>query len=166
MRLAAQMMTEQSKRRSNTSNLSQGDIQFTLEAADLLHLKRAQLNEKDVRPASTDDDPNVGVWRIRLLERILRIQSPRGQIDVELRLIGPIEQLPGGAWIEIGQHRVWLPARAFNTRSDFERFVSRMISTATHARDQSHCPNCDYDLGDRTNAGCPECGWRRAETVD
>jgi hypothetical protein len=25
------------------------------------------------------------------------------------------------------------------------------------------CPQCDYDLRDDVEAGCPECGWKRSE---
>ncbi|MDY7109168.1 MAG: hypothetical protein SYC29_11090 [Planctomycetota bacterium] len=59
-------------------------------------------------------------------------------------LSGLLVLLPGLAWL------IWLFVVASRIRRKLDRFAKR-----------SRCPRCDYYLHDRTDAGCPECGWMR-----
>ncbi len=48
----------------------------------------------------------------------------------------------------------WLLVVLFRVGRRLKRFVRL-----------NHCPRCDYDLHERVDAGCPECGWGRSEQV-
>lgn len=62
----------------------------------------------------------------------------------ELQLM--ILTVPRFIWI------LWLLVVSFPIGRRLKRFVKL-----------HHCPRCDYDLRERVDAGCPECGWGRGE---
>src|SRR6266850_1069453 len=102
------------------------EVEFMLESADLDDARRQTKLTQFSHRGKTDS--RIGRWRFGLQAQSMSIASPTDEREWPWKLIHRVEQYSHGALIEIPQRHLWLPARAFKSRSDFERFVSRMIS--------------------------------------